>query len=313
MTEFEIIRQFFADRLPKRPDVIYGIGDDAALTRIPAHHLLVTTTDTMVAGVHFPLATTPFDIAYKALAVNLSDLAAMGATPAWFTLALTLPESDPKWLKAFSEGLFTLAQLHNIQLIGGDLTRGPLTITIQAFGLIPEGEALLRSQAKPGDLIYVTGTLGDAGLALKNLPNRPDDYLLSRLNRPEPRIAAGEALRKIAHAAIDISDGLAADLGHILEQSQVGAIINIEQLPLSAVLTEKLTSQEAIQLALTAGDDYELCFTIPAEHKAELTKKIATFNCQVTCIGNITSGKELILQYNDGRKYHDQTSGYQHF
>ena len=264
-------------------------------------------------------STLPYDIGYKSLAANLSDLAAMGATPAWVTMALTLPQEDTDFLQAFSNGFFTLANRYSVQLIGGDLTHGPLSITIQALGLIPAGLAILRSQAKPTDLIYVTGTLGDAGLALrfiqKNTQLNPSWQrdMLERLHRPEPRLATGEHLRNMASAAIDISDGLAADLNHILQASQVGAIINVEQLPLSEALTHTLKPEEAIALALTAGDDYELCFTVPAQKQAELEKQLSSIPCRYTCIGEITVKHGLELRYNNGSIYHGPTLGYQHF
>lgn len=304
MSEFDIITQYFASQTSHRNDVMVGIGDDAALVKPPQNHELAITTDTLVSGVHFPESTLPYDIGYKSLAVNLSDLAAMGATPAWVTMALTLPDKNLDWLKAFCDGFFALANQHQVQLIGGDLTRGPLCITIQAIGFTPSHQALLRSQAKPGDLIYVTGTLGDAGLALRSAHASPE--ILARLNRPEPRVTTGIALRSIASSAIDISDGLAADLGHILKASRVGAKINVEQLPLSPAVSA-LTPEQAIALALTAGDDYELCFTVPAQKRAQLS------SIPCTCIGEITASSGLELNYNDGSSYHGNISGYQHF
>ncbi|OGT41435.1 MAG: thiamine-phosphate kinase [Gammaproteobacteria bacterium RIFCSPHIGHO2_12_FULL_37_34] len=319
MHEFDIITTYFTHQSLHRADVIYGIGDDAALVTAPLHQELVITTDTLVSGVHFPLSTSPYDIGYKSLAVNLSDLAAMGATPAWITLALTIEQADKQWLEAFSRGLLTLAKRYHIQLIGGDLTHGPLSITIAAFGFAPPQQTLLRKNAKPGDLIYVTGTLGDAGLALDHLKkniqlnNQDQPYLMMRFNQPEPRVETGELLRNIAHAAIDISDGLAADLGHILEQSKVGATVYVDQLPLSPALTRALPQEEAIKFALTKGDDYELCFTVPIDKQATLEKKLASQTCPYTCIGSITTQPGLLLYYQDGRQYHGKTAGYQHF
>lgn len=309
MNEFDIIAQFFAKQIVTRPDVILGIGDDCAIVEVPADQQLAITTDTLVAGVHFPTDTPAFDIGYKSLAVNLSDLAAMGATPAWITLALTLPEKNVRWLTEFSRGLFELAQRYQIQLIGGDITRGPLTITIEAKGFIPKNQALKRSAAKVGDLIYVTNTLGDAALGLlcaeKKISLQPDyqTYLLSRLNRPEPRVEIGEQLRGIAHAAIDISDGLAADLGHILEKSQVGATVYVDALPLSEALLRSVATPQAIELALNGGDDYELCFTAPKE----------IHDSRFTCIGIITQTLRLNLLYKDERPYSGKVNGYQHF
>ena len=286
---------------------------------IPPGQELAITTDTLVAGIHFPDTTHAYDIGYKSLAVNLSDLAAMGATPAWVTLAITLPQANENWLHAFCEGFFTLANRYQVQLIGGDLTHGPLSITVQALGFTPKQKALLRTGAKPSDLIYVSGTLGDAGLALQGLQNNIDlnptyqPLLLSRLNRPEPRVAIGKQLRDIAHAAIDISDGLVADLGHILEKSQVGAIIYVDQVPLSEALKHSLSPAEAITLALTAGDDYELCFIIPANKRMQLEKILSSLPCRYTCIGTITAQTGLDLRYQNGNHYHGPLHGYQHF
>lgn len=310
--EFDIIRQFFELKTIARTDVSIGIGDDAAIVSVPQHHELAITTDTLVAGVHFPISTSAYDIGYKALAVNLSDLAAMGATPAWITLSLTLPDANPSWLKQFSDGFFTLAQQYQLQLIGGDLTHGSLSVTIQAFGFVPKGKALTRSHAKPGDLIYVTNTLGDAGLALQSLENKLTSNIdPTKLNRPEPQILTGEKLLGIAHSAIDISDGLAADLGHILERSAIGASVDVESLPFSAQMKASVSLDKAIQLALTAGDDYELCFTVPENKKIALEQTLT--NLSYTCIGKITATRGLDLHYRNGEKYVLETNGYQHF
>ena len=210
MNEFEIIDTFFATQLEQRADVLLGIGDDAALLQVPHDQSLVVTTDTLINDVHFPASTQAYDIGFKSLAVNLSDLAAMGATPAWVTLSLTMPRADEQWVQEFCYGLFTLANRYRIQLVGGDLTRGNLSVTLQAMGFVPPQLALKRSNAKPGDLIYVTGTLGDAGLALQSLRRKIDldevdqREILWRLNQPEPKIATGKQLLGIAHAAIDI-------------------------------------------------------------------------------------------------------------
>ena len=319
MNEFEIIKTYFAADKIQRQDVVVGIGDDAAVLHVPQDQELVVTTDTLIPDVHFPKETDPFDIGYKALAVNLSDLAAISATPAWISLSLTLPENDESWMRSFSSGLMTLKNHYHIQLVGGDLTKGPLSITIQAMGFVPRQQALLRSGAKTDDLIYVSGTLGDAGLALQYLQTKRSitdthvAYLLSRLNRPEPRISLGKNLGGIANAAIDISDGLAADLGHILEESNKGAVIYVDQLPLSLAVTETLPSEEAIQLALTAGDDYELCFTVPQKHQSVLQQKMAAENCPISCIGHITASSGFVLVDKKGNEYHGATKGYKHF
>lgn len=319
MNEFEIIRHYFAAQIQHRPDVITGIGDDAAIVSVPPGNELAVTTDTLVENVHFLAADPPYDIAYKALAVNLSDLAAMGASPAWVMLALTMPGANTDWIQDFCTGLFTLANRHRVQLIGGDMTHGPLSITIQAMGFVPAGKAVLRSQAKPGDLIYVTGTLGDAGLALARLQQKiqlDTSYqrmVMERLHRPEPRLATGGQLTGLASAAIDISDGLAADLGHILEQSGVGALINVDTIPLSEALQHSLPHEKAVAMALTAGDDYELCFTVPPHKRGELESRLAAVPCRYTRIGIVTEQAGLILRYQNGDEYHGSIEGYQHF
>ena len=276
---------------------------------------LAVSLDTLVAGVHFLPDADPCDIGHKALAVNLSDMAAMGAQPRWATLALTLPQPDTTWLQAFSEGFFTLAERYGVHLIGGDTTRGPLSITVQIQGLVPEGSALRRAAARPGDLIYVTGELGDAGLALRvlkgkaTLPAEQTTEMLARLNRPEPRIAAGLALHGIAHAAIDISDGLAADLGHILVASNVGATLDLEKLPLSA----SVAATGDWTLPLAAGDDYELCFTVPAQNEARLLSVLEHFDCRCTRIGVIEKAPGLRCKLADGKDFILNASGYTHF
>lgn len=311
-SEFDLIKRYFQNKTTQRADVVLGIGDDAALLQIPPNVLLAAAMDTMVAGRHFPPETTPYDIAYKALAVNLSDLAAMGAEPAWLTLALTMPESDSAWLQQFSDGLSSLAKRYDMQLIGGDTTCGPLTVTIQAHGFVPRELALTRSGAKPGDKIYVSGTLGDAGLGLlaaqgqRDLPEQDKEFVLQRLYKPEPRVEAGLALRGIASSAIDISDGLLADLQHILDASKAGAMIDANKLPLSPALKNNLTDDEAKRLALTAGDDYELCFTVPVKHE----EKFKSLQMKCVCIGEITAKTGLELQGYQGEIKH---AGYQHF
>lgn len=316
LNEFDLIKKFFQKNASSRADVVLGIGDDAALLTCVPDQLLVTATDTLIEDVHFPKTTLAQDIAYKALAVNLSDLAAMGAEPLWFLLALTLPQPDEQWLQEFSRGLFELAGEFKLQLVGGDTTRGPLSITIQALGRVPPHQALLRKGAKAGDRIYVSGTLGDAGLGLEmsrekiKLSDTAQRLALQRLNRPTPRLPLGQALRGLASSAIDISDGLVADLGHILESSKVGARIQVENLPLSTVLREALPLQEAQRLALSAGDDYELCFTVPREKEAELLEKITALEPGCTCIGEIraTDGLEIV-----GLSGNLALAGYQHF
>jgi thiamine-monophosphate kinase len=320
MNEFELIAQFFAAKeRTSRPDVVLGIGDDCAILEVPPGNQLLVSMDTLISGVHFPVATNPYDIGYKALAVNLSDLAAMGATPAWISLALTIPEVNEQWLKEFSQGLFCLASLFGVSLVGGDTTRGPLSITIQAHGFTPAGQAVKRSGATAGDLIYVTQNLGDAGLALKHLigelslTKESFQSVVNQLNRPMPRIKEGLLLRPKASAMIDISDGLVSDLGHILEQSKVGALVDLQAIPLSASLKDSLSTEAALQLALSAGDDYELCFTIPKERKSEVEQLMKSEGCPIFCIGHITNSDQLMLCDGDRSLDPKVFFGYSHF
>lgn len=314
-SEFDIIRQYFTLN-EIRDDVVLGIGDDAAILTVPGNHQLVQSVDTLVAGVHFPTETSPEDIAYKALAVNLSDMAAMGAEPAWFTLAITLPNDDEKWLEAFSESLFNLARKYKVQLIGGDTTHGPLCISITINGFVPTGKALTRNTAQVTDKVYVSGTLGDAALALAAwqgqclLDDASSNYLNEKLNRPTPQVELGLILRKYASACIDISDGLIADLGHITDNSQVGAKINFEKIPLSKEFKLNLTDDALIiPLVLSGGDDYQLCFTIPEKNIVEFEKNI---NVQVTCIGEVEKESGVRCIKND-TEINISEMGYQHF
>jgi thiamine-monophosphate kinase len=309
IAEFNLINRFFKQKFPIRKDVVLGIGDDAALCTAPAGMQLVMAMDTLVEAVHFPINTKPEDIAYKALAVNLSDLAAMGATPAWMTLALTCPKVDEVWLRRFSQGLLELATAAEISLIGGDTTRGSLTVTIQVTGFVEPELALQRNAAQPGDAIYVTGTLGDAGLGLAAIEKRitlyseMQNYVESRLNRPTPRLKEGKQLIGIANACIDISDGLLADLNHILTASKVGATLNLENLPLSKAL-QSIDRKTAVELALAAGDDYELCFTVPANKKPLIA---------ATRIGTIEQQLGLRCLDKQGKIFASEKYGYEHF
>lgn len=318
--EFGLIQRFFNQGTKNRNDVILGIGDDAALLQVPFDQQLVVTTDTLVSARHFPINTLPADIGYKALAVNLSDLASMGAEPAWILLALTLPNVSESWLKQFTEGFFPLMQQFQLQLVGGDLTQGPLTITLQALGFVPPGKALGRIGACVGDRIYVTGSLGDAGLALEILQKKESFGLTSaqrltimqRLNRPDPRVNVGLALRDIASSAIDISDGLAADLGHLLSANRVGAILQLEKLPLSECL-HTLPRERAWNLALSSGDDYELCFTVPESRESILQRHLQILNTPYTCIGSIKKDQGLLLLDENGSVFYIDKTGFQHF
>ncbi|MEE9551637.1 MAG: thiamine-phosphate kinase [Gammaproteobacteria bacterium] len=317
LSEFELIEQVFKKHCKEMPDVTCGIGDDAAVIKVPPEMELVLSMDTLVAGVHFPFDTKPEDIGYKALAVNLSDIAAMGAEPCWVILSMTLPDADQLWLEKFMAGFAELANEHAVNLVGGDLSRGPLSITIAIHGLVPEGKGITRSGAKTGDLIYVTGTLGDAGLALKVLNEGLDiakdhqTHIIDRLYRPSPRLTTGLALRDIASSAIDISDGLIADLAHILVASKVGATLNPELLPLSDAFAE-FDPEEAWEIALTSGDDYELCFTVPPCMQETVENKLKS-ECSISCIGTIMQEKEMRWIRSDNTLFTPSGSGYLHF
>ena len=317
IAEFDAIARYFTQAFPKRADVILGIGDDAALSLVPSGMQLAIAIDTLVERVHFPKQTRSEDIGYKALAVNLSDLAAMGATPAWMTLALTCKKMDEAWLTGFRQGLLELATKYHVSLIGGDTTCGALTVTIQVAGFVPPHSALRRSGAQVGDNIYVTGTLGDAGLGLASiqkqvvLPREVQQFVESRLNRPTPRLVEGKALRDYANSAIDISDGLVADLGHILKASNVGASLQVDRLPLSKALCEVMSPEKAWHIALSAGDDYELCFTVPPNKVAELQNALP--NDSYTQIGTIESALGLRCLDTNGQLFVPERRGYQHF
>ncbi|MGZ8225932.1 MAG: thiamine-phosphate kinase [Methylovulum sp.] len=281
ISEFALIQRFFSRRPIKNSSTHLGIGDDCALLSIPDGYELAITTDTMVENVHFFADADPEQLGHKLLAVNLSDLASMGAKPISVTLALTLPNIDENWLAAFAKGFLKLADHYSVDLIGGDTTSGPLTLTVQAMGLAPCGQALLRSEAKPGDFIYLTGSLGDAGLGLKikqGYACANPNIALKRFNQPDPRIDEGLALSGIANACIDVSDGLAGDLGHILEQSHVGACLDWDALPLSDAVLSYIQDTGDWCMPLVAGDDYELCFTVSAEKNTEF-KASCKFPC----------------------------------
>jgi len=319
LNEFELIESFFAANTPARNDVITGIGDDAAILAVPPGQQLVTTTDVLVAGIHFPENTEPEDIGYKSLAVSLSDLAAMGATPAWFTLTLCLPAVDEDWLAAFSRGLFTLARDYELALVGGDTVRGPLVIGVQAHGFVPEGEALLRSGAGVGDTIYISGTLGAAAIGLLTRQGKLDLTVTERqnaqakLDRPLPRVREALALRACVSACIDISDGLIADLGHILIASDVGARVQLSQVPVDPVCVAHASGDERWRLALTRGDDYELCFTVPPAKQNQF-ESIADSNPGLySAIGEIEAAPGLRLVDGNGKIVQLPATGHNHF
>ncbi|MDA0705295.1 MAG: thiamine-phosphate kinase [Proteobacteria bacterium] len=304
--EFALIRRYFA-RPGNAPGVTTGIGDDGAVLQPEPGRELVVVIDTLVAGVHFPAGIDPFDIAYRAVAVNLSDIAAMGGRPRWMTLALTLPAAVENWLERFAEGLHAAAGEHAVSLVGGDTTYGKtLVISVQITGDVPSGKALLRSGAKVGDDIYVTGSVGDAAAGLELVSSgTPDNFLSARFLRPNARVAYGQSLLGVATAAIDLSDGLFADLAKLLEASGVGGVIELEQLPISRALRGRFDHDACRQFALAGGDDYELCFTsaMPPPQADGLA---------VTRIGEVTNSGQLVCRL-EGELVPFSDSGYRHF
>lgn len=310
MPEFDLIARI-RQRASSRDDVVLGIGDDAALLAPPPGQWLVAAQDTLNIGVHFPAETAPDAIGWKALAVNLSDLAAMGAEPAWCLLSLSLPAADAGWLDGFLDGFLTLAAEHQVALVGGDTTRGPLSISVAIHGFVPAGAALRRAGAAVGDDVWVTGTLGDAAAALQLGVDAPF-ALRERLDRPSPRLAAGCALRGSASACIDVSDGLLADLAHVLEASGVGAELEAEALPTSTALANACAVETRRALQLAGGDDYELCFTAPAAQRATIGCALAAAGTPVTRIGRIVAGHGCRVRVA-GRDWTPPARGYQHF
>jgi len=340
MSEFDLIRRYFTRAAP---GALLGVGDDAALLQVSAGNVLAVSTDMLVSGTHFLPDADPFLLGHKTLAVNLSDLAAMGAAPRWAVLAIALPPkddggADEAWLAQFSAGFFALAQQHDVELVGGDTTRGPLNLCVTIFGEVPARQALRRSGAQVGDEIWVSGCLGDAALALAHLQGRIAlsgaelAACLPALHRPLPRLALGLSLRGIASSAIDISDGLLADLGHILEASQMGAEIEFAALPVSPTLRGHVVGARAScplvcgqdahapanellarQCVLSGGDDYELCFTAPAARRAELAKIATRLNLPLTRIGKIVERRGCIVHDTAGNPINIEVRGYDHF
>ncbi|MBS1269353.1 MAG: Thiamine-monophosphate kinase [Gammaproteobacteria bacterium] len=316
MDEFGIVDRFFKRQSVRRKDVSLGIGDDTAVVSPSDSRKLVVTTDVLVSGVHFPEYTEPASIGHKVLAVNLSDIAAMGGVPAWATMALVLPQADERWLEEFSSGFFALAEQFDVQLIGGDITSGPLSVSIQLIGVVTDDGYLTRSGACRDDVIYVSGTLGDAALGLKIVkkeliaPKADRAFFLDRLNRPAPRVKLGSAIAPYATAAIDVSDGLVADLGHVCESSGVGAIVDVACLPVSACYRRCL-SKVGWEPAVAFGDDYELCFTAPEDNTPAIERLTKELNIVVAPIGRIT-GDTMQWMHGDQRfPIHEQ--GYRHF
>jgi thiamine-monophosphate kinase len=311
MAEFALIDRIRARATHARDDVLLGIGDDAALLQPPPGMQLAVTMDTLNDGVHFPRGTDAGLVGWKALAVNLSDLAAMGAEPAWCTLSLSLPEADPAWADAFLDGFLALALEHGVALIGGDTTRGPLAVSITAHGFVPAGAALRRDGARPGDEVWASGTLGDAAGALVLLQRGEpvDGHLASRLHRPQPRVGLGVGLRGIASACIDISDGLLADLGHVCTASGVAASLDAVTVPTSDALRGAFDADALHALQLAGGDDYELCFTAPEAARASVEHAARGAGVPVTRIGRIAAGAGVSVR---GARM-PAGAGYQHF
>lgn len=295
-SEFDIIQRFFNRPVDGSTGVILGVGDDAAIVQPTSGFELVIAADVLNEGVHFPTGTSAHAIGYKALAVNLSDLAAMGAEPQWFTMTLSLPSGDDDWIAEFSRGLFEIADLYGVTLIGGDTVKGPLSIGIHVIGKVPVGTAMRRDGANVGDKIYVSGTLGDAALALQQLKDNHapivNQNLRKKLDYPVPRVQLGRSLRGIASSCIDISDGLVADLTHILSASDVGATVDFDSIPLSNELLD-ITAENKSKFTLRGGDDYELCFTVSLEQVSRLEAVSGELDIPIQCLGEITDSRKL--------------------
>lgn len=315
-SEFDLIRQYFTRTTTH---TALGVGDDAALLAVTAGMELAVSTDMLVAGRHFFHDADPRLLGRKCLAVNLSDMAAMGATPRWATLSLALPQADEAWLAAFAGGFFEMAGQFGVDLVGGDTTGGSLNLCVTIMGVVPTGMALRRSGARAGDDIWVSGKLGDAALALAHLQGRialnaPDaTTCLPALHDPTPRVALGVALLGVAHSAIDISDGLLADLGHILECSGVAAEIEFAALPASAVLRRRLPDDTARACLLAGGDDYELCFTAPAARREAIAAIGLRLGVPLTRIGALRSGSGLHVRDETGQEIPIGKTGFDHF
>lgn len=317
--EFNLIETYFVGRQQQRKDVLLAAGDDCALVQVPQNLSVAISTDTLVAGTHFLHNANPSWVAHKALASNISDLAAMGATPAWVSFALTMPQPDEAWLAPFCDSFFKLADYFGIQLIGGDTTKGPLSLTLTVQGLVDAEKALKRDGASVGDWIYVTGDLGDskAGLDVVLDPGLTSKPYAAELEQrhylSSPRVLVGQALLGLASSAIDISDGLISDLKHILKRSRVGASIDVAMLPVSNELVQFVGDrQAALQYALSSGEEYELCFTVPEQNKGSLESALAHCGAKVTCIGQIRPEGSFEL-HSSGTPIDWQLNGYDHF
>lgn len=318
--EFNIIRDFFNKKKKRRTDVLAGIGDDCALVEILDKKKLAITTDTLVSGIHFLKNISPEDLAYKILAINLSDLAAVGAEPSWLILSLTLTKINKNWLEKFSVTLFKKIKYYKMQLIGGNISKGPMSITCSAYGLVSDRNYLSRKKACNNDLICVTGTLGDsaAGLAILKskffIKNKKDrKWLVKRHLRPTPRLKEGIILRHLASSGIDISDGLVSDLKHILNLSELGAIIQLESLPISRILSKYAKKKEGFFWALSGGEDYELCFTLSKVNICLLKSIFFSLKMKYTCIGWVTKKFKGIRFFYKKKEVFLRFSGYDHF
>lgn len=319
-SEFELIARHFTHATPRS---LLGVGDDAALIRPARGQVLAVSADMLVGGRHFFMDADPASVGHKALAVNLSDMAAMGATPRWVTLGIALPKADERWVAAMAKGFMALARRHGVELIGGDTTRGPLNLCVQIIGEVPARRALRRDGARPGDEIWVSGTLGDAALAVTSRQGgirlKPAERKAAqrRLDLPQPRVALGLALRGIARSAIDLSDGLVADLGHICERSKVAAVVSLERLPRSPLLRRHREHPAALAAVLGGGDDYELCFTAAPNRHAAVLRAAASAKTSVTCIGRVLRAPQeayrVVVVDRDGLPLAPLRGGFDHF
>jgi thiamine-monophosphate kinase len=315
LNEFDLIARYFADH-DRRSDVLLGIGDDAAVLNVRSDRKLVVALDTIVDGVHFPQGSDSFSVGYRALAVNLSDIAAMGAQPSWMTLSLSMPAADETWIAGFAAGLLQLADEYNVALVGGDTVRGPLVVTVQLAGWVEADQWLTRSGAQPGDVLMLSGIPGEAAAGLQAIqqhlpPSTAVERLQQRFLRPQPRIALGRQLRTIANAAMDVSDGLLTDLQKLCAASACGAQLNIDALPVSSAMQELFGADASIDLALAGGDDYELIFTLPADRAAQLIAQ-SDSTLPLTNIGVITKGS-AVQCLRHGAAFTPRRSGYDHF
>ncbi len=313
MGEFDLIRDYFRDIGAPRSDVLVGVGDDGALLEPPESRNLVSVMDTLVESIHFPVNTPARSVGHRSLAVNLSDIAAMGADPAWASLSLSMPHLDHAWLADFAAGFSECAQAHGVSLVGGDTVSGPLVVTVHVTGHVDTHAHTLRTGARPGDRIYITGTLGDAAAGLRAM-TRGDghSFLIDRFLYPEPRVALGAAVRNLVTASIDVSDGLGQDLGHLLQASDVGAQVVLEDLPMSSILRNGFSPGEARYLALCGGDDYELCVTVPPDNAEEFEDVCDNLVVRCQCIGVINEGSGLNFTL-DGKPHAVNVHGHDHF